>query len=134
MDATVKKYIPASKLDAVEDFGRDDDGYWIQLREGWEARRTGPGCRTIRVRTTGDLKNQIAGIQKAEAHPKKTSDAQRKAIAEWVKGRDTIVLRLTKEDGAAIREAAKESGITVTQFILDCVHGKRNIQGVLDEE
>ena len=24
MDATVKKYIPASKLDAVEDFGRDE--------------------------------------------------------------------------------------------------------------
>lgn len=62
---------------------------------------------------------QIAAEAGQDAH--KTTEAQRKAVAAWVKGRDTITLRLTKADGAAIREAAKAAGVSVTRYILDRV-------------
>lgn len=125
-------YVPASKREAVRDAYQDQDGYWICLREGWEASRTDAGCRTIHEDTIADLKYQIGGIRKVAVDPHKTTKAQRDAVAAWVKGRDTITLRLEKAQGAEIRAAAKAAGMTVTKFILACVHGEANTKQ-LDE-
>ena len=145
MDQSVLKYVPAAKLDAVRDAYKDQDGYWICLLEGWEASRTDAGCRTIHEDTIKDLKYQIAGIQRQEAtrsatvappapeaqeakqEPHRTTEAQRKAVSAWVKSRDSIVLRVPKETGAEIRAAAKAAGMTVTAFILACIHGERKV-------
>lgn len=64
MKRLITDYIPKNKLEAVVDAYRDEDGYWIRLREGWEASREDAGCRTIHEDTVRDLKYQIAGIQR----------------------------------------------------------------------
>ena len=124
MDQSVLKYVPAAKREAVRDAYKDQDGYWICLLEGWEASRTDAGSRTIHEDTIADLKYQIGGIRKVATDTHKTTQAQRDAVAAWVKGRDTITLRLEKKQGAEIRAAAKAAGMTVTKFILACVHGE----------
>ena len=57
-------YVPKSKREAVRDAYRDEDGFWICLREGCEASRTDSGCRTIHEDTIQDLRYQIAGIRR----------------------------------------------------------------------
>ena len=46
------------------------------------------------------------------------SDAQSRASMKWNRSRDNITIRPTKEDGAKIRSAAKDAGLSVQQFIL----------------
>ena len=145
MDQSILKYVPASKREAIRDAYRDQDGIWITLKDGWEASRTDSGCHVIHEDTIHDLKYQIAGIQRQEAaraataahpapeapeakqEPHRTTEAQRKAVSAWVKSRDSIVLRVPKETGAEIRAAAKAAGMTVTAFILACIHGERKV-------
>ena len=144
MDQSILKYVPASKREAIRDAYRDQDGIWITLRSGWEASRTDAGCHVIHEDTISQLKYQIAGIQRIEQEaataappapeatepeqdPHRTTEAQRKAVSAWVKSRDSIVLRVPKETGAEIRAAAKAAGMTVTAFILACVHGERKV-------
>ena len=59
--------------------------------------------------------------------PHRTTEAQRKAVAAWVKSRDSIVLRVPKETGAEIRASAKAAGMTVTAYILACVNRDREV-------
>ena len=145
MDQSILKYVPASKLEAIRDAYRDQDGIWITLKDGWEASRTDSGCHVIHEDTIHDLKYQIAGIQRQEAtraataappapeatEPEqdnhRTTEAQRKAVSAWVKSRDSIVLRVPKDTGAEIRAAAKAAGMTVTAFILACIQGDRKV-------
>ena len=47
MDESIMRYIPKDKQDAVRDAYKDDDGYWICLKEGWEASRMDSDCRVI---------------------------------------------------------------------------------------
>lgn len=65
MDARILKYIPVKKRQAVMDAYKDEDGYWITLRDGWEASNTDSGCRTIHEDTIADLRYQINGIKRA---------------------------------------------------------------------
>lgn len=60
----IMKYIPKSKREAIRDAYRDEDGYWICLKEGWEASRTDSECRVIHEDHISDLRYQIAGITK----------------------------------------------------------------------
>ena len=46
------------------------------------------------------------------------SEAQKKAAKVWKSKRDTIVIRPDKETGAAIREAAASTGMSIQQYIL----------------
>ena len=124
MDNSIMKYVSSAKVEAIQDAYRDEKGYWLILKDGWEASRTKAGCKRICADNIRDLKFQVGGIQPIQRTAKKTSEAQRKAIAEWVKGRDTIVLRISKKDGAAIREAAKEAGKSITKYILDRAIGE----------
>ena len=66
MDKDIMRYIPKSKIEAVEDAFKDDDGMWICLKDGWEAQRMGAGCHTIHEETIKQLRHQIAGIRRAD--------------------------------------------------------------------
>ena len=49
------------------------------------------------------------------------SEAKKKANAKWNASRDNILIRPSKETGAAIRSAAAAAGLSVQQFILKAV-------------
>ena len=66
MNASIMKYIPKSKKNAVRDCYKDEDGYWICLNEGWEASNMDAGCRTIHESYIRELRYQIAGIRKVD--------------------------------------------------------------------
>ena len=63
-ESKIWKYIPESKVDAIDEITKDDDGIWIFLCEGWEASRMDKGCRTIVEDNVKQLRYQIAGIRK----------------------------------------------------------------------
>ena len=46
-------------------------------------------------------------------------DAEKKAVREYQKRQDNIMIRPSKEEGARIRSAAAEAGKSVQAFILD---------------
>ena len=62
--ASIMKYVPKSKKQAIKACWRDSDGYWIILHEGYNADRTDWNCRTIHEDTIPELRYQIAGISK----------------------------------------------------------------------
>lgn len=51
--------------------------------------------------------------------PYKGTDAEKKAVREYQKRQDNIMIRPSKEEGAKIRSAAAEAGKSVQAFILD---------------
>lgn len=51
--------------------------------------------------------------------PYKGTDAEKKAVREYQKRQDNIMIRPIKEEGARIRSAAAEAGKSVQAFILD---------------
>lgn len=63
MDERIMKYVPASKLVAIDEAFYDSDGYWIFLNYGYTASRTDFHCHVIREDTIADLRYQIAGIK-----------------------------------------------------------------------
>lgn len=66
MIKAIMKYIPKSKVEAIHDAWQDDDGYWIILKEGWNADREDTACRTIHEDSIKELRYQIAGIRRLE--------------------------------------------------------------------
>ncbi len=48
-----------------------------------------------------------------------TSEAQKKAVREYQRRQDNIMIRPDKETGAQIRQAAADAGKSVQAFILD---------------
>ena len=62
MDKNILKYVPKSKMESIHDAWRDEDGYWIMLREGWNADRTDNKCRTIHEDDIKGIRYQIGGI------------------------------------------------------------------------
>lgn len=50
--------------------------------------------------------------------PYKGTDAEKKAVREYQKRQDNIMIRPSKEEGARIRNAAAEAGKSVQAFIL----------------
>lgn len=51
--------------------------------------------------------------------PYKGTDAEKKAVREYQKRQDNIMIRPSKEEGARIRKAATDAGKSVQSFILD---------------
>lgn len=49
------------------------------------------------------------------------SEAQIKANIKYNRGRDSITLRIPKEDGAQIRQAAADAGKSVTAYVMTAV-------------
>ena len=64
MDKQIMKYIPQSKIEAIEDAFRDSDGIWIYLKDEWEASRFDKGCHIIHEDDIKHLRYQIAGIRR----------------------------------------------------------------------
>lgn len=63
-DALIMKYIPKSKRHTIESCWKDSDGYWITLKDGFNAgRMDNGGCHTIHEDTIAELRYQIAGIE-----------------------------------------------------------------------
>lgn len=51
--------------------------------------------------------------------PYKGTEAEKKAVREYQKRQDNIMIRPSKEEGAKIRKAATDAGKSVQGFILD---------------
>lgn len=66
LDPRIMKYVPKSKVEAIDDAFKDDDGMWIFLKDGWEASRMDRHCHTIHEDTIAQLRYQIAGIKREE--------------------------------------------------------------------
>ena len=98
LDPKIMKYVPKSKVDAIRDAYRDEDGYWITLNDGWV---TGDDCQTIHEDTIKDLRYQIGGINKIDLQ-----DAEEATEAEVNETATTEEeTTVTKEQ---IREAVRE--------------------------
>lgn len=46
------------------------------------------------------------------------TDAEKRAVRKYQQSRDNIMVRVSKEDGAKIRQAAAAAGQSVTQYLL----------------
>ena len=57
-----------------------------------------------------------------------STEAEKRAVAKYQAKRDAIILRPSKEEGAAIRAAAKEAGKSVQSYILDAVRQQMDPQ------
>ena len=49
-----------------------------------------------------------------------STEAEKAAVKRYQATRDNIMLRLSKEDGQQIRQAAAEAGQSVQAFVLSC--------------
>ena len=58
-----------------------------------------------------------------------SSSAKTRANVKYNRSRDNIMIRPTKEDGASIRKAAKDAGLSVQRFILTLVMAYINDDG-----
>lgn len=59
--------------------------------------------------------------------PYKGTEAEKKAVREYQKRQDNIMIRPSKEEGARIRRAAANAGKSVQAFILDVL--RERIEG-----
>lgn len=48
-----------------------------------------------------------------------STEAEKKAVREYQRKRDNIMIRPDKEEGARIRQAAADAGKSVQRYILD---------------
>ena len=79
IDQNIMKYVPKNKQDAIEEAMKDSDGYWVYLKEGWNADRMDYQCRTIHEDNVNDLRYQIAGIRKVEEEEKEEQETETNA-------------------------------------------------------
>lgn len=54
-----------------------------------------------------------------DAMPYKGTDAEKRAVREYQKKQDNIMIRPSKEEGARIRQAAADAGKSVQGYILE---------------
>lgn len=54
------------------------------------------------------------------------TEAQTRAAVKHNRTRDAITLRITKEEGAQVRQAAADAGQTVTAYIMQAVREYMN--------
>lgn len=55
--------------------------------------------------------------------------AQRKAVSAYQKRQDNIMIRPSKDEGARIRQAAAEAGMSVQAYILDTLRARIGTAG-----
>lgn len=58
-------------------------------------------------------------ISEVDCVPYKGTEAEKKAVREYQKRQDNIMIRPSKEEGAKIRKAAADAGKSVQAFILE---------------
>lgn len=62
------------------------------------------------------------------------TEAQRRAVIAYNKRQDNIMVRPSKEDGAAIRAAAAAAGQSVQRYILDAVAARMAADAAEDRQ
>lgn len=62
--------------------------------------------------------------------PYKGTEAEKRAVREYQKRQDNIMIRPSKEEGAKIRQAAADAGKSVQAFILDILRERMNQEKV----
>jgi predicted DNA binding CopG/RHH family protein len=50
-----------------------------------------------------------------------STEAQKRAVANYKRKQDNIMIRPTKEEGALIRQAAADAGMSVQAYILEAI-------------
>ena len=50
-----------------------------------------------------------------------STEAQKRAVANYQRKQDNIMIRPTKEEGAMIRQAAADAGMSVQAYILEAI-------------
>lgn len=65
-DKRIMRLIPKSKQEGISSAFHDDDGYWIWLKDGWNADRMDVVCHVIHEDTIAQLRYQIGGIRKCQ--------------------------------------------------------------------
>lgn len=60
----IMKYVPKGKLDSIKTAWIDSDGYWIVLKDNYNADYMDSNCRTIHEDTIPELRYQMKGIRK----------------------------------------------------------------------
>ena len=58
-----------------------------------------------------------------------STEAEKRAVANYQKNRDAIMLRPSKEEGQTIRAAAALAGQSVQAYVLDAVRERMNKAG-----
>ena len=58
-----------------------------------------------------------------------STEAEKRAVYNYQKSRDNIMIRPTKEHGQRIREAALVAGQSVQQYVLDAVDARMDREG-----
>lgn len=53
-----------------------------------------------------------------------STEAEKAAVKRYQATRDNIMLRLTKDDGQRIRQAAAAAGMSVQQYVLECCRAR----------
>ena len=70
LEPKIMKYVPAVKKHMISAAWIDGDGYWIELKDGFNAGRMDvSGCHTIHEETINDLRYQITGIDVDRQNP-----------------------------------------------------------------
>lgn len=72
------EYVPKKLRCAVDEAWKDDDGYWISLKEGWENCED-QECDIIHEDTIADLKMRIKGIWTTEERKAREAELLAKA-------------------------------------------------------
>lgn len=66
IDPKILKYVPKAKQEAISSAWHDEDGYWITLKDDWNADNMDVDCHTIHEDTIKELRYQISGINRRE--------------------------------------------------------------------
>ena len=116
MKKEIIDYVPKTKRKAVRDAYKDEDGYWIYLKEGWEASNTDSGCRTIHEDTIADLRYQISGIRKVKGEHTmaKTNIAKVEALTGCTAG-----LEITEDFSKAVKYQVEYESGSVRYYDVD---------------
>ena len=102
IDDRILKYVPKSKHKAIRAAWQDSDGYWITLKDGYNAgRMDNSGCHTIHEDTISDLRYQIAGIEVDERYWEDKQMPGNNAT-------ESIIFSSTKGDGLMVEIIEQE--------------------------
>lgn len=58
-----------------------------------------------------------------------STEAEKRAVKKYQATRDNIMIRISKEDGAAVRQAAAAAGLSVQGYILQAVRERMEREG-----
>lgn len=108
-DERIMKYVPKNKKAAIKACWKDADGYWIELKDGYNASKMDVcGCHTIHETSIKELCYQISGI---ELEHEAEHNERRAEIWENIKAAAANVTEEVSEE-STIEESTEEASKT----------------------